>query len=72
MMLIYSIALTKYCLDRVGVFGDDDCRMGWQKAEQLAEGGGGLFAQSWSGHLTQFSFFGGLLRWREQPQLVGG
>lgn len=51
---MYSIAVTG-C-----VFGEDDSGLGWQKAQQLAEGGGGLFAQPWSGHLTQFSgFLGG-------------
>lgn len=67
MMVMYSIAVTG-C-----VFGEDDGGLGWQKAQQLAEGEGGLFAQLWSGHLTQFSvFLGGLLRWRELSQLVGG
>lgn len=49
----------QYRLDRGGVFGEDDCRLGWQKAQQLGEGGKNLFAQPWSGHLTQFSVFGG-------------
>lgn len=29
-------------------FGEQDCRLGWQKAGQLAAGGGGHFTQSWS------------------------
>lgn len=38
MMLMYRIALPKYCLDRVGVFGEDDCRLGWQSSLLKVEG----------------------------------
>ena len=62
----------QYCLDRMGVFGEDDCRLGWQKAQQLAEGGEGLFAQPWSGHLTQFSVFGGAFETERTAPVVGG
>lgn len=46
-MPFYSLDLTEW----VFFFGEQDCRLGWQKARQLAAGGGGHFTQSWSVHL---------------------